>query len=924
MITLNQLYEATNRGLDIIKAFYPQAREDGRKFKCREEDDASACLKLYQNVWKLTDFGDDGHALSPIDVAMKETRLSLPKAIAQLARRFGVEDTSIRAENKPHIERRPARPEEEEGAFRWKAKEFSDYELKILGPKVTREICQEYGYVSLAWYARTRKDEKGSLSTTVVNSTDSFPIFLRDCGAFQKIYTPLSYKKEYRFSYAGAKPKNFVNGLAELRKCVEDYNGQEKGEEEEKRPSRGGKYPSAVICCGERDALCCAAFGYKPLWFNSETYHLPEEEYATMAGLVETLYYIPDLDATGIRKAVELALRFPDIHLVWLPAWLKDFRDWRGKPRKDLRDYAELQPDNASFKKLVGLGMPLRFWQQQADPKGGFRYEVNTAYLIHFLRCMGFGIYKGERGEEFVRVVENKVQRVSPGDVRRFVSGYVKDQPAAIRNVVSNSARVSASTFELIGDVELDFTRCTPDSQSFFFRNGICTVTKDEIRTTRYAGSPFQVWEEQIKPHDFKRTSPAFSIAREEGAWRIGVHHQDSNFFKYLIQTSRMYWREELEVRARNLPGEERSRYAERNRFRIDGELLTEAERREQELHLVNKIFTLGYLLHRYKFANRAWIAYGMDARISDNGEANGRSGKSFFMKALGNLIHTVTLSGRNEHLTDNPHVLDRVTSHVDLVLVDDAFQYLDLGFFFDNTTGDMVVNPKRLQSYSIPFEESPKLAITTNYAPTKTDGSTQARLLYMAFSDYYHQMSESSDYLESRDIYSDFGMRLMDRQYPEEEWNRDFNFMFDCLQFYLSTIEDNIKIDPPMENIRIRTNKIIMGESFEDWAIAYFSEKGGNVNALRVREEVFADFCQTNRNNKWTAKKFIKALRAFCDNNGYVLNPPQLCTDGRRIIRRVGDRAKECFYIQTPGMPVLAVDAIEPDETASANPLLF
>ena len=293
-------------------------------------------------------------------------------------------------------------------------------------------------------------------------------------------------------------------------------------------------------------------------------------------------------------------------------------------------------------------------------------------------------------------------------------------------------------------------------------------------------------------------------------------------------------------------------------------------------------------------------------------------------MKALGNLIHTVTLSGRNEHLTDNPHVLDRVTSHVDLVLVDDAFQYLDLGFFFDNTTGDMVVNPKRLQSYSIPFEESPKLAITTNYAPTKTDGSTQARLLYMAFSDYYHQMSESSDYLESRDIYSDFGMRLMDRQYPEEEWNRDFNFMFDCLQFYLSTIEDNIKIDPPMENIRIRTNKIIMGESFEDWAIAYFSEKGGNVNALRVREEVFADFCQTNRNNKWTAKKFIKALRAFCDNNGYVLNPPQLCTDGRRIIRRVGDRAKECFYIQTPGMPVLAVDAIEPDETASANPLLF
>ena len=192
--------------------------------------------------------------------------------------------------------------------------------------------------------------------TTVVSSTDTFPIFLRDCGEFQKIYTPLSYKKEFRFSYAGKKPREFINGLKELQEAAEAYadQGEDTEPEDENKPARKKtKYPEAVICCGERDALCCAAFGYKPLWFNSETYHLSEGEYAKIAGLVETLYYIPDLDYTGRKKAIEFGLQFMNTHLVWLPDWLSDYRDSRGKPRKDLRDYSELAPDVYSFKKLM-------------------------------------------------------------------------------------------------------------------------------------------------------------------------------------------------------------------------------------------------------------------------------------------------------------------------------------------------------------------------------------------------------------------------------------------------------------------------------------------------------------------------------------------------------------------------------------------
>ncbi|MCM1168734.1 MAG: hypothetical protein NC324_02235 [Bacteroides sp.] len=933
MITPEQIYEATNRGLDIIKSFYPEAREDGKKFKCRNEDDASACIKLFNNVWKLTDFGDDGHSLSPIDIVMKEANLTFPKAIAYMANRFGVEDTSIREANKAVIEQRPAKEDEKEGDFRWQGKEFTDYELKILGPKVTAEICEAYSYKSVAWYSRTRKAENGNLVTTVVSSTATFPIFLRDCGEFQKIYTPLNWKKEFRFSYAGKKPHLFINGLKELKEAAEAYEASQGANdpdtEGESKPARKkSKYPEAVICCGERDALCCAAFGYKPIWFNSETYHLSEAEYAQIAGLVETLYYIPDLDYTGRKKAIELGLRFLNIHLVWLPEWLHEYRDSRGKPRKDLRDYSELAPDIAGFKKLMQTGMPLKFWQRVVETKDGVaktRYEINSSYLIHFLRCMGFGIYKGDRGEEYVQIVNNKVKSVTPGDVRRFIIRFAEQQSLTSqeKNAILNSARVSANTFDVIGEVSPNFTRCTPSSQNFYFDNGVVKVSEKDVVLERWGNGSTCVWENAIVPHRFKRREPAFTIWQVPGFYAIDCKDKSSHFFRYLIQTSRMYWREELEYRAGELDEAARERYRERNRFEIAGDLLTEDERREQIHHLVNKIFTVGYLLHRYKFANRAWIAYAMDARVSNFDEANGRTGKSFFMKAVANLLSSVSLSGRNEHLTENPHVLDRVTRHTDMVLVDDAYQYLDLGFFFDNTTGDMVVNPKRLQSYCIPFEESPKIAITTNYSPTKQDSSTQARLLYMAFSDYYHYNGEGGRYREDRDIFSDFGMTLMDSRYPEEAWNEDFNFMFDCLQFYLGTIAPNVKIDPPMDRIKFRTNKLIMGENFEDWAAVYFSPQSGNLDNYLVRERVFNDFCMATRNNKWSGKKFSKALAAFCENNSLVLNPAEACNSDNRIIRWMEGGSKECYYIHVPDTPFNLDNAIVSDNEGTGQETL-
>ena len=102
----------------------------------------------------------------------------------------------------------------------------------------------------------------------------------------------------------------------------------------------------------------------------------------------------------------------------------------------------------------------------------------------------------------------------------------------------------------------------------------------------------------------------------------------------------------------------------------------------------MNQIFAVGYNLHRYKSPSRAWAVYAMDNKIGEEGQCNGRSGKSFFLTSLKQFLRTVVLSGRNPKLMDNNHVFEQVNQHTDFIIVDDCHRYLDTGLFYDSITG--------------------------------------------------------------------------------------------------------------------------------------------------------------------------------------------------------------------------------------------
>ncbi len=941
MIKITDIYAATHEGLDVVLHYYPQAASvvgTKNKFKCRpQEKTASACLTLKDyggsRVWKVTDFGDDGRMLSPLDICMKEEGITRPyEAILKLASIFDVRDELNHSVNKPEIKKRPATSEEKDGSrvFSLLA-EIPAEHLKVLGPKVTAEDAAALHWYEAEWVGYVKNRE-----VTCKYSTENYPIFMRECVVeeahgdvpevkFFKIYEPLNPDKGFRFSYtpAGAKPQKYINGFHELKKQWRKYNASEEAAfyadpANEDKPYKEKKLKEAFICSGERDALCCKSMGYTPIWFNSETYRLSDSEYKEVMKHVEVLYNIPDIDATGRAKGTQLALQFIDVHTVWLPDMLQEYRDNRGKPRKDLKDWMELRDRPSDFRGLMELAMPARFWTEHLNKKTGAKsYDIDTACLHYFLRLNGFYTLKDDDLKEacYIRIDGNVVRRIKPKEIRGFVRDWATARclPRPVRNLILNSPRLSDGVLDNLQEISLDFTSCTPTTQMFFFPRKVVEATPDGLVEHQGGDGTVHnyVWEENIIDHKVKLLPPMFTITRtpaaDGGRDRFDIEitgEVKSCMLGYTINSSRVHWRKEMEYNFADRDEAESKAYRASHKFCIDGEGLSAEEIREQKENLINKIFAIGYMLHRYKSPSRAWAPQAMDNKIGEDGECNGRSGKSFLFKALAMFMKTVKLSGRNPKLMDNPHVFDQVTRHTDFVLIDDCDRHMGVGLFYDLITSDMTVNPKNNPSYTIPFEESPKFGFTTNYVPKDFDASTEARLLYMVYSDYYHQRTDTNDYLETRSIHDDFGRDLFSSTYSEADWNEDINFFLQCAQFYLSLCQENIKLLPPMGNIMLRKFKADMGTNFEDWAYSYFAEGGDHLDCMIVRREAYESFIDDSKVNKnfYTMNRFTKALRSFAEVCPYVseLNPADLQNSQHRIMQRVGDKIEDMIFVRS------------------------
>lgn len=909
---LQRVYEATHSGLDIITGVCPEAAGtvgNNKKFRYRpDEKTPSACLKPprdYGDCWHLIDYGggEGEKRLSPIDVYMRDKGYSQSQfslALHELMEEYGVQEELKSSVNKPEISQREAFACEIGQPPRVKTKEtFSNDELATWGPCVKADHLKELGWQSVV-LIETTKDGK----TTIRKATPTYPIFVQTCEyideqghvqKFQKVYEPKCFNKTFRFFIIGRKPAHYIFGLDALRRKFE-----ERSEE---------KLNEVVLVSGGSDAVNCLSMGYQPIWLGSETEVLRLESVRLLTKYARRIINIPDIDATGRKAGTKLALRFPTIQTAWLTDEdMGHLRDNRGRQRKDLKDFIQLHPHCEDMHRLIGRAQSALYWSKHEDNEGNISYSISPARLNYYLALNGYYTLKDDTRKEpvYIHVDGIRVSRVMAKAITGFLIAQAQRDglDEALLNKIMRCRDLPTNNVSHLAERDdLDFTRTSATSQRFFFRNGFVEVTADGITRHPYSSMcDCYVWENTIIDHDYRDMPPMFVVSKDEqGELKVSIPEgQPSKLLQFLVNASRLYWRKTDEGKLQ----------------------LTAEEVSEENRCLLAKLVNIGYLLHGFKSESAAWATLCLDCTMGENeDECNGRSGKSFFLKALSILLNTFPIDARVPSIVDNRFIFDGVTADTDLICVDECHKKLNFDFFFGKITGSLRGEEKGNHPFLIPFAESPKFAFASNYVLRKHDPSTMGRIWPQVFSDYYHVATKTNDYLETRSIRDDFGCDLMGTEYPETDWQADIAFMLQCLKLYLSLPKEERKVMPPMTRIERREQRAAIGKDFEQWANEFLAPGSDFIDREVKSQDMLNSFNRETRYD-WSMTKLTRHLKNYCEYAPHIkcLNPASVTgrkTDGEPWAKREGCGQVRYYYIQSMPTGDTPMKPDEPTEQA-------
>lgn len=807
-------------------------------------------------------------------------------------------------------------------AFEYKAKSFTKYELSMLGKDISAEICEKHFNLYSVEYYITKKNDKGK--SWKIASTDDFPIFIYDYGTWVKIYQPLS--ADFRFSYWGEKPDTYIfsdNKTAKL--LTSARNGS--------LPSTGGadgeednRLNDLVICSGGSDALNVYANGFNVCWLNSETAELEDYEYRKLlAPICKNLYILYDIDETGIRQANSIALRYLDIKVVRLPDDLKKFKDRKGKQCKDVKDFFMYYRNSRHrrighfFKMIVQTSMPLCFWQVKYDNKGEFKgYDINNEQLYGFLNAVGLYTIESKqekRGFKYVYIQDNIVREINEEQMQTFVNHlliqFVRENieyyNINLLNSIHRSNQVKLASLEKIRKIDLDFKSYGIDHDFIFFRNAALRITSKGLELVQLDKIGKYTFDFKIIDHDFNVIDAPFeieytsefknligrlhSISHHDIAYKelksevdnyndlnkfeLKINDDKFSFLQYIFNTGRVYWKK-----------------------REAGEALTEQEIKEQNLHFINKVTAIGYMLYRYKDPSRAYMIYGMETEQSSIGKHLGGTGKSLFFNSIENVRKMAFIDGQKRNIDQNETLFSEVKEKVtDFVYIDDLNKNFDLHLLMPTITGKMEVRALYSNKIVLDFQDSPKFGATSNHAVGNFDASLRRRTWFTAFCNYYHTEDKLRG-VEERSPRTEFGKNLI-IDYDKEEMNKFYSFMAYCLHTYLKF---RVRINPPMDSIEKRNIQRVLGDEFIYWAEDYFTDDKLNVDLEKT--ELFEAYKKTMPQkfaDMVKMRTFKEKLQLYCEFKGYVFNPTELliteAEKDRNEIRKYRDNKDLYFF---------------------------
>lgn len=212
----------------------------------------------------------------------------------------------------------------------------------------------------------------------------------------------------------------------------------------------------------------------------------------------------------------------------------------------------------------------------------------------------------------------------------------------------------------------------------------------------------------------------------------------------------------------------------------------------------------IGYLIHDYKEESNAKAIVFYDSKIPVNGEPNGRTGKSLIGKAIEKVKEVVRVDGKNYDFKPT-FTFQMVKPSSRIIDFNDVKSNFDFEKLFSVITDGMTIEYKNKTPFEIPFSESPKIMISTNYTIKGIGSSYKDRMFEIEISDFYNPTHKPKD---------DFGHDFF-TDWDNTEWNAFFNFIIECVQLYL----DEGLIGCASENIEVKKLLDSTSEQFVEFA---------------------------------------------------------------------------------------------------------
>ena len=254
----------------------------------------------------------------------------------------------------------------------------------------------------------------------------------------------------------------------------------------------------------------------------------------------------------------------------------------------------------------------------------------------------------------------------------------------------------------------------------------------------------------------------------------------------------------------------------------------------------------IGYLLHTFKDPSIAKAVVFIDEKLSEG--AFGRSGKGLVIKSISQVRNVVIEDGRNFNPSKN-FAFQRVKADTNVIGFEDIREKFPFERLFSLITDGCVVERKNKDEIFIPFNESPKIVLSTNFSITGVDDSTLDRQFIIEFSDFYNKSHRPVD---------DFGKPFFG-SWNEGEWSDFDNFMIGCLQLYLN------KGLVAYEYINLEKKKLIDETCPEFVEFAESAEGGIESGKEYEKKELYENFKKEYEEfDKLTQSKFTRWLKVF------------------------------------------------------------